>query len=154
MSNPFLEPTNIYMYMYTLQPTRLAITTEGLTETEAAIVARHWAHLQDLTARGVLIFGDRTLITTEHCFASVVFRADSEEEARGIMEGDPGGSGRDLPRPPVPLPGDVDGGLLAGGRTASSLTTRHSGTQLSRSQAFNRRSSPAVVAGVLVVGRH
>lgn len=88
MSNPFLEPTNIYMY--TLQPTRLAITTEGPTETEAAIVARHWAHLQDLTARGVLIFGGRTLITTEDCFASVVFRADSEEEARGIMEGDPG----------------------------------------------------------------
>ena len=67
---------------YTLQTTRLAITTEGPTEGETAIVARHWAYLQDLTARGILIFGGRTLVTTEDWFASVEFRADSEEKAR------------------------------------------------------------------------
>ena len=91
MSNPFLEPTKVYMY--TLRPTRLAITTEGPTEAEAAIVARHWAYLQQLLARGILIFGGRTLVTNEDCFASIVFRADSEEKARAVMEADPGVQG-------------------------------------------------------------
>ena len=31
--------------MYTLQPIRLAITAEGPTEAETAIVALHWAYL-------------------------------------------------------------------------------------------------------------
>lgn len=88
MTNPFQQPTNTYMY--TLQPTRTAILTEGPTEAEAASVARHWAYSQELFAHGVLIFGGRTLITTADSFATVVIRADTEEEARAIMEGDPG----------------------------------------------------------------
>jgi uncharacterized protein YciI len=88
VSNPFLQPTGIYMY--TLKLTRPAITTEGPTEAEAAIVARHWAYLQDLTSRGILIFAGRTLVSNEGSFASVVFRADSEEKAQSVMEGDPG----------------------------------------------------------------
>jgi uncharacterized protein YciI len=75
--------------MYTLKPNRLAITLEGPTEAEAPIVARHWAHLQELAARKTLIFAGRTLVTTEDCFASAVIRANSESEARSIMEGDP-----------------------------------------------------------------
>jgi uncharacterized protein YciI len=88
VSNPFLQPTDIYTY--TLKLKRPAITTEGPTEAEAAIVARHWAYLQDLTSRGILIFAGRTLVSNEESFASVVFRADSEEKARSVMEGDPG----------------------------------------------------------------
>ena len=48
------------------------------------------AYSQDLRARGILIFAGRTLVTDEDCFASVVIHADSEEEARAVMEGDPG----------------------------------------------------------------
>jgi uncharacterized protein YciI len=88
VSNPFLQPTDIYTY--TLKLRRPAITTEGPTEAEAAIVARHWAYLQDLTSRGILIFAGRTLVSNEESFVSVVFRADSEEKARSVMEGDPG----------------------------------------------------------------
>ncbi len=73
--------TNLGLYVYSPADPP-AITAEGPTEAETAIVARHWAYLQDLTASGILIFGDRTLITSEDCFASVVFRADSEERAR------------------------------------------------------------------------
>jgi len=86
--NPLLEPTNVYMY--TLQATRLAMRTEGPTEAEAAVVARHWAYLQNLINRGILIFAGRTLVTNEDGFASVVFRADSQEQARAILEEDPG----------------------------------------------------------------
>lgn len=88
MPNPFLEPTTTYMY--TLDLIRQAIKTEGPTETEAAIVSRHWAHLQDLAAQGKLIFAGRTLSIDEDGFASVVYRANSEDEAWAIMERDPG----------------------------------------------------------------
>ncbi len=88
MSNPFLEKTTIYMY--TLQPLRVAIMTEGPTEMEAAVVARHWAYVQDLFTKGMIVFAGRTLVTDEGSFASVVFRADSEGQARDIMNGDPG----------------------------------------------------------------
>jgi uncharacterized protein YciI len=87
MANPFLEPTTIYMY--TLELLRPEIKTEGPTEAEAATVKRHWAHLQDLLASEKLIFAGRTLSIDENGFASVVFRADSEE-ARAIMDRDPG----------------------------------------------------------------
>ena len=88
MSNPFSEPTKVYMY--TLKPARVAIMTEGPTESEAAIVAKHWDYTLDLHNRGKLIFAGRTLITNEDSFASVVIHAESEEEARAIMEADPG----------------------------------------------------------------
>jgi uncharacterized protein YciI len=88
MANPFLELTTIYMY--TLELLRPEIKIEGPTEAEAATVKRHWAHLQDLLASGKLIFAGRTLSIDENGFASVVFRADSEEEAGAIMDRDPG----------------------------------------------------------------
>ena len=88
MSNRFLEPTN--MFMYTLELLYPEIKTQGPTPAQAAIVGRHWANLQDLDSKGQLIFAGRTLSIDEDGFASVVIRADSEEEARVIMESDPG----------------------------------------------------------------
>ncbi len=88
MENPFLEPTKIFMYTLVLM--RPAIKTEGPTEAEAASVKRHWAHLQDLAAKKQLIFAGRTLSIAEDGFASVIFRASSEDEARAVMERDPG----------------------------------------------------------------
>ena len=88
MANPFLKPTTIYLY--TLELIRPAIKTEGPTEAEAAIVKRHWMHLQDLATKEQLIFAGRTLSIDEGGFASVVFRARSEGEARAVMERDPG----------------------------------------------------------------
>jgi uncharacterized protein len=88
LSNPFLEPTTTYMY--TLELIRPALKIEGPTELEAAIVKRHWAHLQDLAAKKVLIFAGRTLNIDQGGFASVVFSANSVDEARAVMDSDPG----------------------------------------------------------------
>ncbi len=88
MSNRFLEPTKVFMYI--LELLHPEIKTKGPTQAEAAIVSRHWAHLQDLDSKGQLIFAGRTLSIDEDGFASVVFRADSKEEARAVMERDPG----------------------------------------------------------------
>ncbi|HEX3557406.1 MAG TPA: YciI family protein [Thermoanaerobaculia bacterium] len=87
VANPVEVPRNIFMY--TLHPTRLAMLTAGATDAEKALAAQHWVYSQDLLAKGIVIFGGRTLVTTEDSFASVVIRADSEAEARAIMEGDP-----------------------------------------------------------------
>jgi len=87
MPSPLPEPTNVYLY--TLRPTRIAILTEGPTEAEAAVVGQHWAYTQDLLARGILIFGGRTLVTTDESFAAIVIRAATEQAAREIMESDP-----------------------------------------------------------------
>ncbi len=88
MGNPFLEPTTTYMY--TLDLLHPQIKTKGPTEEEAAIAKRHWGHLQELTANQKLIFAGRTLSIDEAGFACVVFTAESEKEARSVMESDPG----------------------------------------------------------------
>ncbi len=88
MGNPFLEPTTTYMY--TLNLLRPEIKTKGPTAVEAAIVKRHWGHLQNLAEQRKLLFAGRTLSIDEAGFACVVFTAESEEEARSVMESDPG----------------------------------------------------------------
>jgi len=75
--------------MYTLRPRRLEIMTDGPTAEEAAVVGRHWQHLLGLKESGKLIFAGRTLLTTADSFASVVFHADTNEEAEALMNADP-----------------------------------------------------------------
>lgn len=91
MSNPFLSPTSTWMY--TLRTTRPAIKVEGPTPEETAIVARHWAHVQQLHAAGQLILAGRTLDLGSEGFATIIFHASSEDAARAIMEADPGVQG-------------------------------------------------------------
>ena len=76
-------------FLYTIQPTRLEMLTEGSTEEEVAIISRHAAYLQDLTERGVAVLVGRTTNTDESTFGIIVFQATSEEEARSIIENDP-----------------------------------------------------------------
>lgn len=76
-------------YLYQLQPTRLAMLTEGTTVEEGETISRHFAYLCDLEERSILILAGRTLNTDESSFGIVIFTADSEEEAREIMNNDP-----------------------------------------------------------------
>jgi uncharacterized protein YciI len=52
-------------------------------------VAEHFAYLQNLNAQGVIILVGRTLNTDENAMGLAVFRAESEEAARRIMNDDP-----------------------------------------------------------------
>ena len=76
-------------YLYKIQPTRLAMLTEGLTESEGRLVSEHFEYLKRLTAVGVVLLAGRTLNTDATTFGIVVFLAGSEGEARRIMESDP-----------------------------------------------------------------
>ncbi len=76
-------------YLYKIQPTRPEMLSEGATAQEEAIVSEHFAYLQDLTKRGVVILAGRTLTTDERSFGIVIFQADSDEAARAIVDADP-----------------------------------------------------------------
>ncbi|MGA2236275.1 MAG: YciI family protein [Terriglobales bacterium] len=50
---------------------------------------RTFAYLQDLNAQGVIILVGRTLNTDENTMGLTIFRAESEDAARQIMNRDP-----------------------------------------------------------------
>lgn len=76
-------------YLYRIQPARPAMLAEGPTEAEARAVGEHFAYLQDLVRRGVVLLAGRTLTDDEESFGIVVFVAAGEPEARAIMTADP-----------------------------------------------------------------
>mgnify|MGYP003434750466 CR=1 FL=1 len=70
-------------WLYLLKPARLAMLTEGPTPEEAETVSRHFAYLQDLTAKGVMILMGRTQNSDESA-ARMIMEADSAVRA-GVM---------------------------------------------------------------------
>ena len=76
-------------YLYRIQPTRPGMVTDGPTPREAEIVSAHFEYLKGLTAAGVMILVGRTQNTDESTFGIAIFKAETEDEARAIMQGDP-----------------------------------------------------------------
>ena len=76
-------------FLYRIQPTRLAMLIEGLTERESAIVSEHFTYLQRLVAEGTVLMAGRTRDTGEGTFGMVVFIAESESKAAELVSNDP-----------------------------------------------------------------
>jgi uncharacterized protein len=76
-------------FLYRLQLVRGDMLQTGPTDSEQAVVAEHFAYLQGLDAQGVIILVGRTLTTDENTMGITIFRAESENAAREIMNGDP-----------------------------------------------------------------
>ena len=76
-------------YLYFLKPTRLGMVAEGPTPKEAETVSRHYAYLEDLTEKGIMILVGRTQNSDESTFGIAIFEAEDESAARMIMEADP-----------------------------------------------------------------
>ena len=76
-----------------LEPARLAMLTEGPASEEAETASRHFAHLQDLTEKDVMILMGRTQNSDESTFGIAIFEAEDESAARMIMEADPAVAG-------------------------------------------------------------
>lgn len=62
---------------------------ENWTDSEEAIIRRHFAHLQDLQKEGKLILAGKTAGLDLNTIGLVIFKADSLEEATNIMNSDP-----------------------------------------------------------------
>lgn len=80
-------------FLYFLKPTRLGMVADGPTPEEAETVSRHFAYLQDLTEKGVMILVGRTQNSDESTFGIAIFEAENESAARRIMENDPAVAG-------------------------------------------------------------
>jgi len=76
-------------YLYLLKPARLGMVTEGPTPEEAETLSHHFAYLQDLTDKGVMILVGRTQNSDESTFGIAIFEAEDESAAQMIMETDP-----------------------------------------------------------------
>jgi uncharacterized protein YciI len=65
------------------------MVTIGPTDAEASIIEEHFNYLQSLTKQGVVLVFGRTENNDQSTFGIVIFRADSEDAARSIMNNDP-----------------------------------------------------------------
>ena len=80
-------------WLYYLEPTRLGMVTEGPTPEEQETVSRHFAYLEDLTEKGVMILMGRTQNNDKNTFGIAIFEAENGSAARTIMENDPAVAG-------------------------------------------------------------
>ncbi len=76
-------------YLYKIQPARPEMLTEGPTEAESQIVSDHFFYLKDLVERGVVILAGRTQNNDYSSFGIIIFKAESEDQAREIVRNDP-----------------------------------------------------------------
>ena len=76
-------------YLYKIQPNRLEMVTRGPTDEETAILSEHFSYLKSLTDEGVVLVFGRTQNNDPSTFGITIFRAESEEAARSIMDNDP-----------------------------------------------------------------
>ena len=67
-------------FIYRIQPVRWDHLSGGATAEEEVIVDRHFAYLQGLTDRGVVLLAARTLTTDAASFGIILFEAEGEAE--------------------------------------------------------------------------
>jgi len=76
-------------FLYKITPARLEMVTEGPTDQEATIVSQHFNYLKSLTDQGTVLLFGRTQNSDARTFGLAIFRAESEDKARSIMNDDP-----------------------------------------------------------------
>jgi uncharacterized protein YciI len=79
----------VNQYLYRIQPTRLEMVTRGPTDGEALILSDHFNYLRSLTEQGVVLVFGRTQNNDASTYGITIFRAESEDTARSIMNNDP-----------------------------------------------------------------
>jgi uncharacterized protein YciI len=79
----------VNQYLYRIQPNRLEMVTHGPTDEEASILSEHFNYLKSLTKQGVVLVFGRTQNNDTSTFGITIFRAESEDAARSIMNNDP-----------------------------------------------------------------
>lgn len=77
-------------FIYTLRLVPRLTNPDNWTEMENEIVGRHFRMLQGLLEEGKLVLAGRTQTMDEKTFGIVILEVESEEEARSVMENDPG----------------------------------------------------------------
>ena len=76
-------------FLYKITPSRLGMVTQGPTNDEGTILTRHFNYLKSLADQGTVLLFGRTQNSDARTFGIAIFRAESEDEARSIMNNDP-----------------------------------------------------------------
>lgn len=88
-SQEFRKKDEKKQYVYVLKLIPRLLNEKNWTKEDSQIVGRHFRRLQQLHKEGKVILAGRTLNETESSqFGVVIFEANSEEEARKLMEED------------------------------------------------------------------
>jgi len=66
------------------------MVTRGPTDEEASVLSEHVNYLEGLAKEGVVLLFGRTQNNDSSTFGIVIFRAESDDKARLIMNNDPG----------------------------------------------------------------
>ena len=80
-------------FVYVLRPIRIEMLTAGPTPEEAEVISAHVEYLERLAETGTVLLAGRTQTADENTFGIVIIRAETEREARHVMENDPAVSG-------------------------------------------------------------
>lgn len=78
----------MFQWLSIAKPTRLEMLIETTVE-EDEIIDQHFAYMEELTEKGVVLLVGRTLNTDETSFGMTIFEAEDATVAREIMENDP-----------------------------------------------------------------
>jgi uncharacterized protein YciI len=65
------------------------MVTRGPTDEEATMLSEHFDYLKSLTKQGVVLVFGRTQNNDPSTFGITIFRAESDDMARSIMNNDP-----------------------------------------------------------------
>jgi uncharacterized protein YciI len=76
-------------FLYKTTPIRLGMVTDGPNDAERPILNRHFNYLKSLSEQGTVLLFGRTQNSDANTFGIIIFRAESEEKARSIMNNDP-----------------------------------------------------------------
>jgi uncharacterized protein YciI len=77
------------LFIYKIQPSRDEAFAEGFAESEQQKISEHFDYLKRLTNEGTVLLAGKTPNIPHHGFGMVIFKAESEEAARRILDDDP-----------------------------------------------------------------
>jgi len=78
----------MFQWLSIAKPSRLEMLIETTIE-EDEIIDQHFAYMEELTQKGVVVLVGRTLNTDETSFGLTIFEAEDATAAREIMDNDP-----------------------------------------------------------------
>jgi uncharacterized protein YciI len=76
-------------FLLRLDPVRPDLPATGPTQAEAEAIAAHLGYVQRLLEQGVLLMAGRSQVLEREAFALMLLQADTETQARALMQADP-----------------------------------------------------------------
>ena len=86
---PMLGSAAPSQWIYVLRVIPRLHDDQAWTEDDKRAVGTHFAHLQEATKRGQVIFAGRTMESSNRTFGLVIFEAEDEAAAHTFMMSDP-----------------------------------------------------------------